>query len=292
LALMPLSAAEAVGSPSRWFKDVLAGGEPSPVHVTATRADAFDAVVAGGYPAALIRPTINQRSRWFSSYLSTVTDRDVPELVDTRRPGVLSRLYRILSQRTSSVIVNTELAPTLDVTPATVASYREILARLYLTIELPGWTVGVSAKPSHRPKVHVTDTGLATGVLSLSALQLATSAQGGAFVESFVLNELMRQAASIDEPLTFAHFRDRSGIEVDIIIERHDGTAIAVEVKSAIAVHRKDAAGLLFLRDRLGDRFQCGIVFHSGSVTARLDDQIWAVPLSSLWGGQSFAPAS
>jgi len=292
LALMPLSAAEALGSPSKWFEDVLADGEPRPGHVTATRTDAFDAVVAGGYPAALIRPTINQRSRWFSSYLSTVTDRDVPELVDTRRPGVLSRLYRILSQRTSSVVVNTELAPTLDVTPATVASYREILSRLYLTTELPGWTVGVSAKPSHRPKVHVTDTGLAAGVLSLSARQLATSAQGGAFVESFVLNEAIRQAASIDEPLTFAHFRDRSGIEVDIIIERHDGRVIAVEVKSAVTVHRKDAAGLLFLRNRLGDRFQCGIVFHSGSVTARLDDRIWAVPLSSLWGGQSFERAS
>lgn len=102
----------------------------------------------------------------------------------------------------------------------------------------------------------------------------------------------MRQASSIDEPLTFAYFRDRSGIEVDIIIERHDGRAIAMEVKSAVSVQRKDAAGLLFLRDRLGDRFRCGIVFHSGSVTARLDDRIWAVPLSSLSGGQSFARAS
>ena len=32
--------------------------------------------------------------------------------------------------------------------------------RLYLTTELPGWTVGVSAKTGHRAKVHVTDTGL------------------------------------------------------------------------------------------------------------------------------------
>ena len=34
----------------------------------------------------------------------------------------------------------------------------------------------------------------------------------GAFLESFVVAELTRQATSIDEVLTSAHFRDRSGV--------------------------------------------------------------------------------
>ncbi len=59
--------------------------------------------------------------------------------------------------------------------------------------------------------MHVTATGLAAGVHSLSARRLTTSAHGGAFLESLALNETMRQAASIDEPLNFAHFRDRGG---------------------------------------------------------------------------------
>ncbi len=48
-------------------------------------------------------------------------------------------------------------------------------------------------------------------------------------MESFVLNELLRQATTIDEAITFAHFRDRSGIEVDIIVERPDGAVVAIE---------------------------------------------------------------
>ncbi len=108
-------------------------------------------------------------------------------------------------------------------------------------------------------------------------------------MESFVLNELLRQATSVDEALTFAHFRDRSGIEVDIIIERPDGRVLAIEVKSARSVNKRDASGLTFLRERLGERFECGILFHSGPLTARFGDRVWAVPVAALWGGAGSA---
>ena len=249
-------------------------------------------LAAGGYPAALRRATPVQRTCWFASYLATVTDRDLPDLIDVRHSGALSRLYRLIAQRTSSMAVNTELSQSLDVAQPTAASYRRLLERLYLTTELPGWTVGISAKTGHRAKVHVTDTGLAAGVLSLSAQGLATAAIGGGFLESFVVAELTRHATTIDEALTFAHFRDRSGVEVDIIIERPDGSVVAIEVKSARSVNQRDASGLTFLRDRLGDRFQCGILFHTGPLTARLGERVWAVPVAALWDGLSLAKDS
>jgi predicted AAA+ superfamily ATPase len=115
---------------------------------------------------------------------------------------------------------------------------------------------------------------------------------GGAFLESFVVAELRRQATTIDEALTFAHFRDRSGVEVDIIIERPDGSVVAIEVKSARSVNQRDASGLTFLRDRLGDRYQCGILFHTGPLTARLGERVWAVPVTALWDGTAGAASS
>ena len=285
LSLMPLAAAEFLAAKHRWLSELLVDGEPRNFRTTLERSDVFEVVSAGGYPAALRRATPTQRTRWFASYLATVTDRDLPDLVDIRHSGALSRLYRLLAQRTSSTAINTELSQVLELSQPTTASYRRLLERLYLTTELPGWTVGVSAKAGHRAKVHVTDTGLAAGVLSLSTQRLATAAVGGAFLESFVVAELIRQATSIDEALTFAHFRDRSGVEVDIIIERPDGSVVAIEVKSARTVNQHDARGLTFLRDRLGERFQCGILFHTGPLTARLGDRVWAVPVASLWDG-------
>jgi predicted AAA+ superfamily ATPase len=292
LPLMPLSAAEVFGATNRWLAELLSQGEPGNFRTALGRHDVFDVVVAGGYPAALRRSTAALRTRWFSSYLASVADRDVPELIDVRHPGALSKLYRLVAQRTSATAVNTELAQVLEVSHPTLASYRRLLERLYLTTELPGWTVGISAKAGHRSKLHVTDTGLAAGALSLSATRLAASTTCGAFLESFVLNELMRQAATVDEAITFAHFRDRSGVEVDIIIERPDGRALAVEVKSARSVNASDARGLTFLRDRLGDRFVCGVLLHTGSITARLSERIWAVPVAALWNGTTGSAAA
>ncbi len=252
LSLMPLAAAEIFRSTKDWLADLLATREPENFRTRLERGDIFTVVAAGGYPSALRRATSTQRTRWFSSYLATVTDRDLPDLIDIRHSGALSRLYRLVAQRSSATVLNTELAQALELGQPTLASYRRLLERLYLTAELPGWTVGVSAKASRRPKLHVTATGLAAGVLSLTA-------------------------ATIDEAIAFAHFRDRSGIEVDIIIERPDGRVVAVEVKSA--------RGLAFLRQRLGMRFTCGILLHTGPLTVRLGDRIWAVPVAALWDG-------
>ena len=176
LSLMPLSAAEIFGASNRWLIELLAAGEPGNFRTTIERSEVFEVVVAGGYPAALRRSTPAQRTRWFASYLATVTDRDLPDLIDVRHSGALSRLYRLIAQRTSATAINTELAQALDVSQPTAASYRRLLERLYLTTELAGWTAGVSAKTGHRAKVHVTDTGLAAGVLSISAQRLATAA--------------------------------------------------------------------------------------------------------------------
>ena len=54
-------------------------------------------------------------------------------------------------------------------------------------------------------------------------------------------------------------------------------------MRAATTVNTADGRGLKFLRDKLGDRFRLGIVFHTGPLTARLDDRIWALPVSALW---------
>jgi predicted AAA+ superfamily ATPase len=285
VTLMPLSAGEVLGAPAQWLTQVLTAGEPPIVRSEVIRDGVFELVAAGGYPGALTRPTSRLRERWFANYLSTVADRDLPNLVDIRNPGAISRLYRLSAERTASVVTMTELAGRLDVKPQTARSYLDLLDRTYLVHELPSWTVGLSARVGRKPKLHVTDTGLASSVLGLDASRLSRLPVGGSLLESFVVMELVKQAAMIDQSLALAHFRDRTGIEVDLVVERPDGSVIAVEVKSAATVNRADAKGLRFLRERLGDRFIAGILFHTGPLTGRIDDRIWATPIPALWGG-------
>ena len=78
------------------------------------------------------------------------------------------------------------------------------------------------------------------------------------------------------------HFRDRSGHEIDFLLERGD-RFVGIEVKSSASTGRADAKSLLWLRDRLGDRFHLGAVLYSGTLPFELHDRIWALPISALW---------
>ena len=171
-------------------------------------------------------------------------------------------------------------------------TYLTLLERCFLLDELPSWSVGVSARAGRRAKLHVVDTGLVASSIHADARKLSRLPFGGALVESFVVSELRKQAAVIDEPLSFAHFRDHSGVEVDVIIERPDGTVVGIEVKAATLSGGSEAKGLRFLRDVLGDRFTCGVVMQTGPLTVQLEDRIWATPIPALWGGGGIVPGA
>jgi uncharacterized protein len=293
VALLPLSAGEILGQPCPWLTTVLAGEGTIPNVRTELRRDAvFELVAAGGYPGAVRRPTPTLQRRWLNSYLATVADRDLPALVDVRNPGAIARLFRLAAERSAQTVNLAELAQRLEIKPHTARSYLTLLERCYLLDELPSWTVGLSARAARKPRLHPIDTGLAAASLHADARKLSRLPFGGSLVESFVVAELRKQAAVIDEPLSFAHFRDHSGVEVDLVIERADGSVVAIEVKSSSGHDRSDGKGLRFLRDALGDRFHCGAVFHTGPLTARLDDRIWATPVPALWGGGGFVPGA
>lgn len=293
VTLLPLSAGEALGQPCDWLAQVLSGEGAVPNVRTDLRRDAvFELIVSGGYPGALRRPTETLARRWLNSYLSTVADRDLPAVADIRNTGAISRLYRLCAERSAQIVNLTELATRLELKPQTVRSYLTLLERCFLVDEVPSWNVGVSARSGRRPKLHLVDTGLASASISADARKLSRMPFGGALVESFVVSELRKQAAVLDEPLTFSHFRDHSGLEVDLIIERPDGSIIGVEVKSSSDPAAKDSRGLRFLRDTLGDRFICGAVLHTGPLTIKLDERIWATPIPALWGGRGIVPGA
>jgi uncharacterized protein len=287
MLLPPLSAGEVLAGSGRLLPLLLAGGAPPTLTSSLSRPDYFSLVAAGGYPAALARHTSTARRRWFASYLASVAERDLPQVADIRHPGALPRLYRHLAQNTSTVVGRTGLGERLGLSTMTGRAYLDLLIHVHLVRELPGWTVGISAKAGRRPKIHVADTGLGAASIGMDTQRLAASDLAGLFLESFVVSEITKQASLVDEPLALAHFRDRSGVEVDLIIERSDGSVIAVEVKSATTVNQADARGLRFLRDRLGDRLHTGLLLHTGPLIARLDDRVWAAPVSALWQAES-----
>ncbi len=254
---------------------------PSPL----TRRQYAERICRGGYPEA-IRLSGDDRRLWFSAYVHTAVTRDIVELTGARRSTELPRLLRAVAARTAGELVMQDLHRDLEFgSIETTADYLSYLEMTNLVTRLPGWATGAATRAKRRPKVHVSDTGLAAATLGVTAETLSDPAAPGRrpLHETFAVNELRRQATAISQDLRFCHYRDSRRREVDLLIERPNGHVIAVEVKAGATVHPADAKWLVWLRDLIGDRFELGLVLYTGSHPLRLAERIFALPLSYLW---------
>jgi len=138
-----------------------------------------------------------------------------------------------------------DLASPFQLSRPTICDYVTLLARVFLLEELPPWHNNRLSKLIKTPKLHLADTGLACSLLSVDAPALwAARTLLGQLLETFIFQELRRQASWHSDPILFYHFRDKDGVEVDIILEGSGQCVAGVEVKAAVTVTAKDFRGL------------------------------------------------
>lgn len=241
-------------------------------------------IAAGGYPAALARPAGRRRAAWYRDYLEALVQRDVRDLARISSLDVLPRLLALAAAQTAQLFNMTALAAPFQLSRPTIGDYVTLLERVFLLERLPPWHSNRISRLIKTPKLHLGDTGLACALLGVDAAALVGDRPLlGQILETFVFQELRRQASWHDEPLAFFHFRDKDGVEVDIVIERGARALVGVEVKAAATVTAADFRGLRKLREAAGKRFVAGVVLYDGEVSVRFDDQLYAVPLRALW---------
>jgi len=233
----------------------------------------------------VFRSTDRARRRWFDNYFTTVIQRDVSEFGDVRKIEELPRLMKLLGARTASVLNFSDLSRDAGLKWETTKEYLALLETVFLVHRIPAWSPNLTSRMTKQSKVFVSDSGLAAFLLGTSAEALAGpgSSHAGQLLETFVVNELRKQLTWAETDAALHHYRDRDGVEVDVVIETRDGRVGAVEVKSAGRVQKADLRGLRLLRDRLGSRFGQGLVLYCGNEPRELEDRLFAVPVSTLW---------
>ena len=246
--------------------------------------DLSEMVAAGGYPAALAEPTELRRYNWYRNYLDALIQRDVRSLARIDRADALSRLIALAAERTATLFNASALAAPFALSRPTIKSYVLLLERIFLLDRLLPWHNERARRLLKTPKIHIGDTGLACALLGIDALGLAEERSlRGRFLETFAFQELQRQASGHDAPVSFFHFRNKDGAEVDIVLERGRRQVAGVEVKAGATVTAADFRGLRTLRQAAGHRFAGGVVLYDGEVSVNFGDRLYAVPLRQLW---------
>lgn len=170
----------------------------------------------------------------------------------------------------------------------TAENYTRLLEALFLIYRLPAWGTTLHARAAAMPKLHVIDSGLAARLLRLTADKLSQRnptalQQFGHLLETFVVGEALKQVSWMDGVAGVGHWRTHDGADVDLVIERNDGSVVAIEVKAGTRVSGRDLAGLRVIRDELGDAFVAGVVVYTGARSYNADDRLAVLPVDRLW---------
>ena len=285
--LWPLTEAEKVGGAGRFLRRLLddpislrvGGDSAAPSPNVETR------IVSGGFPPVLALTPATIR-RWHRNYLRTVIERDVRDVARIRDIGELRRLLTLIATRKGRIFQATTLSRDIGLHRTTVEHYLTVLERLFLVRRLPAWHRSPGRRLIRSPKVHLVDSGLAATLAVLTADDLVVNRDLlGHLLESFVVQQVIAEAAWTDPDLEFWHYRDKDQVEVDLVMTRGARTwGFAIKASSTISA--RDARGLARLAARCGSDFAGGILFTTGRDVLPLGDpRMTAAPVSELWSG-------
>jgi len=280
---------ELVGSPRSIVEDWWVGEPLQRVHPELSFQELTGRLVKGGLPPiALVGTDVASRSssdvaRMVTSYIDGVLTTSLAGTrVDRSR---LEQTFRYLAANPGQILNLSRAGSALSLRVETIRSHLELCESSFLLDVVPAYRPSAHQTLTAHPRVFASDTSLAASAASTSERQLLRDPKLlGCLVENLVASEVGAQAAwSIDQTRVL-HWRDsRLGREVDLVLRRSDGSMLAIEVKSAATVSMADAKGLVAFAERTQKRVVRSIIVYTGRATQQLDDNIWAVPLSSFF---------
>ena len=284
LLLLPLSQSEIEGQSANWLDRVFSGRIPQP-DAHAHGADLVDRVLRGGYPEVIARATARRRIAWARQYIDAIIQRDVRDVSGIEKLDQLPRFLRALAQTAGQMCNYTQLGGQVGLDSKTAAKYIGVLEQMYLLKRVDVWARNRINRVVKTPKLQFVDSGLLATLLELTADEIQQDrSRFGNLLETFVFGELLKAITTAEGEYGLMYYRDADKVEVEMVIENAAGQLVGVEVKAGATVKASDLRGLRKLSTLAGDQFKMGVLLYDGEDTLPLDGNIWAAPISSLWG--------
>ncbi len=176
----------------------------------------------GGLPGPLLDDAPSPV--FFEDWTDSFYARDIQELFGVRnRTGFLT-LFKLVAMRNGGLLDITDLAKEAGLSRPTVMSHLDAMEIAHAIIRLPPFHGGGTREIVRRPRVFAFDTGLVAHVRGWEQIR---EDDRGLLWENLVLDELR----TAYPPARLHYWRDKSGREIDFVLEAPGGRIHAIEAK-------------------------------------------------------------
>ncbi len=223
--------------------------------------DLIFAACRGGWPAAMNMKSQKAQLSIAKNYVSSVCSDDMVQVDGVQRDArVTQMILRSYARNISTLAKNTALladiteSGAVSITRQTLDDYLTALNRLFVIQDIDAWCPSIRSKTAIRSQVKrsFVDPSIAVAAMGLSpdALMMQLKTFG------FIFEQMCARDLRAYTPDFFTHlsyYRDRYGLEADLVLHLADGRYALIECKLGSRDIDEGAKHLLEIRRLIGE---------------------------------------
>jgi hypothetical protein len=176
----------------------------------------------GGFPEPALAQTDSDANRWRQDYFTDLIREDVLEFSRLHEVNAMRMFAQLLRSRVGAPLSLASIARDLQIAPATLSKYLDILQALFIVFVVRPWHRNIARATLQAPKVYFYDTGLILG-------------DDGARFENLVACHLLKHAEwqqdTQGKAVNLHYIRTKDEAEVDFCLSHDETLTHLVECK-------------------------------------------------------------
>ncbi len=238
----------------------------------------FEKIFTGSMPKIITGEA--ERDRYYMDYVNTYLERDIKELSQVGKLDAFYDFLVCMAARTAQELVYEDIARMVGVSSPTIKEWVSILERSGVIFILRPYHTSINKRLVKTPKVYFLDTGIAAYLCRWpDARTLENGAMNGAFFETFVVSEIVKNRYNGGKAPDLFYYRDVDKAEVDLLILRGKD-AYPVEIKKNKVPDRPDKNFRVL--DKLGLNVKTGLCVCLSDELVPYSRDCWLCPVTLI----------
>lgn len=171
-----------------------------------------------------------ERARLLTSFAAVYLEEEIRREAQVRDWGAFVNFLRLAARESGNVVNYAGISREVGLAVPTVKSHYQLLEDMFAGIRIPAYSGSPRKQLLSTPRFLLFDLGICQAAAGVRPGRDVTRADPGRYFEQWVTLELWKRLQYLGAgQLSF--YRTRGGREIDLIVERPDGTIVPVEVK-------------------------------------------------------------